>query len=190
MIEHETYIISQLVEGKDSAYRHLYEHYYVRLCRVAKMYVGDAFVSENIVGDLIFYLWEHRETLEIHTSLSSYLFTAVRNRCFNYLQQASVTRETRLSTFSDELLDMGLQHSDSSPLGEIIENELEKHIDKSIANLPDECRTVFQMSRQNELSYEEISQLLGISVNTVRYHIKNALAKLRSNLKEYMTMFL
>jgi RNA polymerase sigma-70 factor (ECF subfamily) len=187
MIDHETYIISQLREGKDSGYRYLYEYYYVRLCRVAKMYVGDTFAAENIVGDLIFYLWEHRETLEIHTSLNSYLFTAVRNRCLNYLQQASMTHETRLSVSAVEFLD--IQHSDSSPLGEIIERELENHIDKSIAKLPDECRTVFQLSRQNELSYEEISSLLGISVNTVRYHIKNALANLRSNLKEYMALF-
>ena len=79
--------------------------------------------------------------------------------------------------------------SESSPLGVIIEKELENRINESIDHLPEECRNVFKLSRFENLSYDEISERLGISVNTVRYHIKNALATLRTNLREYLTLF-
>lgn len=189
MIEHEEYIIIQLKQGNDSAYRYLFDTYYVRLCRVAKLYTGDNYVSENLVGDLIFYLWENRETLNIHSSLSSYLFTSIRNRCLNYLQQSSVVHESRFPAFADDIAENITSMSESSPLGVIIEKELENRINESIDHLPEECRNVFKLSRFENLSYDEISERLGISVNTVRYHIKNALATLRTNLREYLTLF-
>jgi RNA polymerase sigma-70 factor (ECF subfamily) len=190
MIEHEDYIITQLKGGNDQAYRYLFDHYYVRLCRIAQLYVKDSFVSENIVGDLFFYLWERRETIDIHTSLGSYLFTSVRNRSLNYLQQVSVVLETRLAFSTDDLSDFGTLSSESTPLEDLIEKELESQINTAVTHLPEECKRVFQLSRYDQLSHEEIAQRLGISVNTVRYHIKNALSILRKNLQEYMNMFL
>ncbi len=189
MIEHEEFIITQLKEGNESAYRYLYDKYYVRLCRVAKLYTGDNYVSENLVGDLVFYLWENRENISIHSSLSSYLFTSIRNRCLNYLQQSSVVHEARLPSASTEMLENMSVEPESSPLGVIIEQELEQKINDSIEHLPVECRNVFKLSRFENLSYDEIAERLDISSNTVRYHIKNALSTLRTNLREYMTLF-
>lgn len=189
MLEHDEFIISQLKEGNESAYRYLFDKYYVRLCRVAKLYTGDSYVSENLVGDLIFYLWENKETIHIHTSLSSYLFTSIRNRSLNYLQQSNVVHESRFST-AVGLVENIIPETENSPLGMIIEKELESRISDSIEHLPVECRNVFKLSRNENLSYDEIAQQLGISVNTVRYHIKNALASLRTNLSEYLTLLL
>ncbi|MBP1641027.1 MAG: polymerase sigma 70 [Bacteroidetes bacterium] len=188
MIDHEEYIVSQLKEGNESAYRYLFDKYYVRLCRVAKLYTKDSYVSENLVGDLIFYLWENRESMHIHTSLSSYLFTSIRNRCLNYLQQSSVMYESRFPLASTDMFEDISIESDS-PLGIIIEKELELKMNDSIEHLPVECRNVFKLSRYENLSYDEIAERMGISVNTVRYHIKNALSSLRANLKEYLILF-
>lgn len=189
MIEHEEFIITQLKEGNESAYRYIYDKYYVRLCRVAKLYTRDNYVSENLVGDLVFYLWENRENISIHSSLSSYLFTSIRNRCLNYLQQSSVVHEARLPSAATEMLENMSVEPESSPLGVIIEKELEQKINDSIEHLPVECRNVFKLSRFENLSYDEIAERLDISSNTVRYHIKNALSTLRTNLREYMPLF-
>lgn len=80
--------------------------------------------------------------------------------------------------------------SDSHPLGTLLERELEEEIYKAIDKLPNECRRVFDKSRFEGKSYEEISQELGISVNTVKYHIKNALASLQTNLSKYLITLL
>jgi RNA polymerase sigma-70 factor, ECF subfamily len=189
MIDQEEYIIAQLKDGNESAYRYLFDKYYVKLCRVAKLYTGDNYTSENIVGDLIFYLWENHDRITVHTSLSSYLFTSIRNRCLNYLQQSSIVHESHFSATFPELIENVPVENDASPLGVIIEKELELKINDSIEHLPEECRNVFKLSRYENLSYDEIAGRLGISVNTVRYHIKNALSTLRTNLREYLTLF-
>ena len=94
------------------------------------------------------------------------------------------------SLMPDEITDDKMMISDSHPLGTLLERELEEEIYKAIDKLPDECRRVFDKSRFEGKSYEEISQELGISVNTVKYHIKNALASLQTNLSKYLITLL
>lgn len=151
----------------------------------------DQFLAETIVGDTIFHLWEIRETLEISVSIRSYLLRAVRNRCINYLNSEWEKREIAFSSLMpDEITDDKMTISDSHPLGTLLERELEEEIYKAIDKLPNECRRVFDKSRFEGKSYEEISQELGISVNTVKYHIKNALASLQTNLSKYLITLL
>ena len=191
-MEHtETLIVEQLKLGDENAWQYIYDHHYALLCHIANGYVRDRFLAETIVGDTIFHIWEIRETLEISISIRSYLLKAVRNRCINYL---NLEREKREFSFSalmpDEISDEKIILTDSHPLGMLLERELEEEIYKAIDKLPDECRRVFDKSRFEGKSYEEISQELGISVNTVKYHIKNALASLQTNLSKYLITLL
>ena len=177
--DREKLLVSQLIAGDEAGYRYLFEKYYNSLCRVALFYVNDPYAAENIVGDLFAFIWETHTVLAIHSSLRSYLFTAVRRRSINYLQEAYTTRKVSLS--EDSVVTLSAS-SDSSPLGLLIEKELEEKIDFCINKLPRECRSVFILSRMEHLSYEAIAEKTGISVNTVRYHIKNALSALRKEL--------
>ena len=191
-MEHtETLIVEQLKTGNEDAYQYIYDRHYALLCHVANGYVQDQFLAETIVGDTIFHLWEIRETLEISVSIRSYLLRAVRNRCINYLNSEWEKREIAFSSLMlDEITDDKMTISDSHPLGTLLERELEEEIYKAIDKLPNECRRVFDKSRFEGKSYEEISQELGISVNTVKYHIKNALASLQTNLSKYLITLL
>ena len=191
-MEHtETLIVEQLKTGNEDAYQYIYDRHYALLCHVANGYVKDQFLAETIVGDTIFHLCEIRETLEIFVSIRSYLLRAVRNRCINYLNSEWEKREIAFSSLMpDEITDDKMTISDSHPLGTLLERELEEEIYKAIDKLPNECRRVFDKSRFEGKSYEEISQELGISVNTVKYHIKNALASLQTNLSKYLITLL
>lgn len=185
----EALLVQQLKNGVDAAYKYLYDQHYQILCHVAAQYVKDDFLAETIVGDVIFHLWEVRETIEIDTSVRSYLMTCVRNRCIDYLKSQYHKREVAHS-------DTGLRDfpvlqyvkDDDYPLGKLLEKELEDEIMSAINRLPDECRRVFNMSRFENRKYEEIAQELKISVNTVKYHIKHALALLHEDLGKYLTM--
>ena len=191
-MEHtETLIVEQLKTGNEDAYQYIYDRHYALLCHVANGYVKDQFLAETIVGDTIFHLWEIRETLEISVSIRSYLLRAVRNRCINYLNSEWEKREIAFSSLMpDEITDDKMTISDSHPLGALLERELEEEIYKAIDKLPNECRRVFDKSRFEGKTYEEISQELGISVNTVKYHIKNALASLQMSLSKYLITLL
>ena len=183
----ESLIIEQLKQGNEEAYRYLYRYHYVSLCHVAKEYVGDEALAEHLVGDVIFHLWEVHEALDIHISLRSYLVRAVRNRCLDYLDSRKQKHEITFSELEDgDLLGERYIPADDYPLGTLLEKELDHEIRQAIGRLPEECRRVFLKSRFEEKKYEEIARELGISINTVKYHIKNALSLLCKELGEYL----
>lgn len=191
MTRDEQEIINALKQGDNHAYKHIYDHHYVLLCKIAYEFLRDDFLAETIVSETISHLYEIRETLHITSSLRSYLVRAVRNRCINHLNLEYKKRERRLTTIdnTNEWLHT-IAQSEEHPLGILLEQELESEIFFAIEKLPDECRRVFKMSRFEEKSYEEIAVNLNISVNTVKYHIKNALAKLTQSLNKYLLFLL
>lgn len=191
MKDTELFIIEQLKKGQEEAYQYLYRYHYISLCHIAKGYVRDDTLAEHMVGDVIFHLWEIHETLDIHTSLRSYLIRAVSNRCLDYLDSLSKKHEIYFSDLKNtEPLEERYILSDDYPLGILLEKELEHEIHRAINHLPEECRCVFLKSRFEGKKYKEISRELGISVNTVKYHIKNALASLYKELNKYLLPFL
>jgi len=180
-------LVRQLKEGNEKAFRYLFDTQYALLCHIAAEYLKDDFLAETVVGDVIFHLWEKRETIDIQTSIRAYLVRSVRNRSINYLQQEYVMKETRFAGVDDlQQAEDTMPVSESYPLATLLEKELEKEIYRSISNLPDECRKVFEMSRFENLKYQEIAAILNVSVNTVKYHIKNALSRLNSDLSKYL----
>lgn len=187
----ERFIIQKLRRGDQDAYRYLYDRHYILLCRFANELTGDRFLAETIVGDTIFHLWEIRASLDIHTSLRSYLLRAVRNRCYNHLASAKEKREVSLSKIeADSSYFDRFSQTDEHPLGILLERELEEEIRKSVESLGEECKCVFRKSRFEHKKNEEIARELGISVNTVKYHIKTALARLHRDLGNYLILFL
>ena len=98
----EKLIVEQLKNGNEDAYKYIYDYHYVLLCHVANQYLNDNFLSETIVGDVIFHLWEIRETLNITISIRSYLIKAVRNRCIDYLKSRSEKKEISFSVLVPE----------------------------------------------------------------------------------------
>jgi len=184
----EQLLLQKIKQGDEKAFQYVFETHYGLLCSIASEFLKDDFLAETIVGDVILYLWEKRETIEIQSSLRAYLIKAVRNKCLNYQQLQYVVKETRFPEH-EELLDAEGNYliSDSQPLAALLEKELEIEIEKSINSLSDECRKVFELSRFEQLKYEDIAEELNISVNTVKYHIKNALSKLRADLSKYIS---
>lgn len=187
----EDIILQQLKKGNEEAYRYIYRHHYTLLCHIAREYVNDAFTAETIVGDTIFHIWEIHETLDIRTSLRSYLVKAVRNRCLDFLQLKREQTEVTFSMLEEEELQQMENIDDTTvPLGKPLEQELEQEIRKAIDKIPSESKEVFLKSRFEKKKYEEIAQELGISVNTVKYHIKQALALLNKELGKYLLLIL
>ncbi len=183
--------IKALKNGDEKAYRQLYTRYYDLLCRLACQYVRDNFLAESLVGDVIYHFWENRERLHIQISLKSYLVKAVHNRCIDHLEHLRVKRQSELKlTQQQEQKQQDYALGLDYPLAKLITLELEESLAQAIDSLPAECREVFYLSRVEELSHSEISEKLGISVNTVKYHVKNALVRLRDQFKEYLPMLL
>lgn len=185
----DAFIISQLRNGEDAAYRYIFDHEYTLMCRFANKIVHDYATAESIADEVIFNLWEKRESLDIRGALRTYLLGAVRNRSINELK----ARLRRMSEVYDK---MNLENEinlletvfkdEEHPLGIMIEKELESKISECIEMLPPDSRRVFRKSRIEGKAYKEISDELGISVNTVKYHIKQSLAFIHKHLDGYL----
>lgn len=193
MDHNEKIVVRQLKEGSEKAYKYIYDTYYTTLCHTANKYLKDHDQAEQIVGDTIFHLWEIRETLEVDISLLMYLMTAVRNRCFNYLSLARTRYEIPVSSLlrSENVSDADV-FTHATPrdyaLRQLVEKELDAELKDAINALSPECKLVFIKSRFEMKRYEDISQELSISVNTVKYHMKNALRFLRERLEKHIAI--
>lgn len=179
-----------LASGDERTYKYLFDQYYLKLCHIAFMYVKDTFVAENLVGDLFFYLWKNRATIQVNESINSYLYSAIRNRAINYQNQASVNREIRFSQYEELENFSTLESENNQPLEQMMEKELADRIKNSVNSLPMQTRKVFELKREQNFSYDEIALQLHISINTVRFHIKTAMKKLRVELGDYLTVLL
>lgn len=171
----------ELMKGNENVFNDIFKEYYPLLCSVSYQYNKDIQLSELIAQDVLLMLWEKRKIILPVTSLKAYLLTSTRNLSIDYI------RSSKDNLFLD--LDTATSHSflrEEDVFEQYVFEELEKVIYEKIALLPDKSREVFSLSRFEDKSYSEIAEALGISENTVKYHIKNSLAFLRDELKGYL----
>ena len=154
----------------------------------AKNYISANEDVENIVQDVFLVLWERKDELELSCTLTTYLFTLVKNRCLNFLRHKLIEEEYNAQM--KEELGFKLYALESMEYSYHSEKELQEIIQRALDTLPERCREVFIKSRIEGLKYKEISEELGISVNTVENHIVTALKKLRVELKDYLPLLL
>lgn len=179
MISEKDIAITKLIYGDAKTFELLFKLYYKRLILVANRLLNDVSVAEEIVGDVFTYLWEKGHEIKFTTSVGSYLFKMVKNRCLNHIKHQK-TENLYLSYLQrNNLLDEMLQSLENG----YEEKELTQQINDAINTLPEKCREVFILSRFGELKYREIASQLHISTKTVERHIGIALEKLRKILK-------
>src|SRR5688572_26999884 len=171
-------ICSQLAAGSQATLQLLIKTYYSDLYKFTWKFVRSQEVAEELTQDIFIYLWENRENLNINSAVKAYLFTMARNRAFNYLK----SRVAKMSIVADEVPETYAANS-QTPEEEMSNNELEKLVAEGIEMLPEKCRIVFNLSRQEGMSYAQIAEELQISTKTVEAHMGTALKKLRTFLR-------
>ena len=181
MIDDVSLVVS-LQKGDENAYRQLFVKYYSPLCEYASQYISDD-DSEELVQELMLFIWEARENLVIETSLKSYLFISTKHRCLNAIRKNQYHERIHNQIY-EKIKD---QFEDPDYY---FVNELTEHIRKAIENLPDTYRETFILSRFGERTNMQIAERLGISIKTVEYRISQALKILRHRLKDYLPLLI
>jgi RNA polymerase sigma-70 factor (family 1) len=173
--DEEFHIIQGIKAGEEQTFASLFESYYRVLSVFAVRYVTDLDVAREIVQDLFVHIYENRETLVISTSLRSYLYQSVRNRCLNHLKQIK-EHEKHLDALTWEVAES------LDPETLYHETELEFRVFQIVSDLPSRCQEIFIMSRVDGKKNSEIASRLKISVRTVETQISKALKILRKKL--------
>ncbi|AYB32546.1 RNA polymerase sigma-70 factor [Chryseolinea soli] len=184
----DTDLIARIKKGDAKSLELLFRRLYPNLCAYARKFLNDAVEAEEIVQDLFSTLWEDRHKLDEQQSLSSYLFTSVKNRCLNFLiLQKRKTKHADLMRF---LYVQEVSGEAAHSYHALLAKDLEKDFHTAMEDLPTECRKIFELSRQEGLKYQEIALKLNISIKTVETQMSRALAKLRLQLREHIALVL
>jgi len=173
-----------LKEGDKEIFEEIYRLYYAPLCFYCMRYVGDMEEAKEIVQGLFLKIWIKRSDLEINTSLKSYLYRAVQNYALNYLQQQKIKQR-----YVIDKEHFPVSQSQNGQL-KMEEEELKKVIKRAILELPEKRRKIFELSRFEDMKYNQIAEHLAISVKTVEAQMSKSLSYLRVVLKEYLTVIL
>lgn len=168
----------RLKQGDEHAFKALFHKYYAAMCQFAYQTLKDSDMAEETVQELFVRIWEKRAVLSIETSVSHYLFRAVRNHCLNQLQHQKVRQQ-----YASRMMENAEQEIDWQPF--YLEVDLMERIEKSIASMPPKRQEIFRLSREQGLKYKEIADMLNISVKTVEAQMGLALKHLRDELKDF-----
>ncbi len=141
--------------------------------------VKDDMMAEEMVQNVFYKLWKNKETIAIDQSVAAYLYRSVYHESLNYLKHLKVRSAYQAYAVRT------MEHINNAA-EKLRLRELEQKLDEALKELPEQCRTIFQMSRYEELKYMEIAGKLGISVKTVENQMGKALRLLREKLVDFL----
>lgn len=170
--------IQRLIGGDDIAFREVYDLHSGRVYQMAFRFLKDTAWSEEIVQDVFLKLWLNREGLDKDGNIWLYLYVITKRLCLNKL------REIRKSTVLFEQLMHHIEIAGNGSEEQLMADELERQTQDVIARLPKQQQLIFKLSREEGLTHKEIAQRLGISPNTVKNHIAQALKTLKGTLQQ------
>jgi len=181
----ELFLIESIKSGDKKAFEFLFSKYYSNMWKYATSLVRNDAAGEDLVMDVFIRLWETAPGIDFRTSLAGYLCQCVHNHCINYLTRHK-KRFPGLSQETLKILERTIPANGAdNPDDKLCFAELSNKIEAAIDKLPEECRKIFNMSRFEEYSHEEIAEKLGISQNTVKVQVYRALQKLREIIRDY-----
>ena len=161
----ESALLDELRRGNNDAYKQLFITYYSPLCEFASQYISDD-DAEELVQELMLYIWETRESIIIESSL-------------NFIKKNQYHEQVHSSIYEK------LKDQFEDPDYYLI-NDLTEQIEKAINDLPENYKETFSLSRFGEQTNVQIAAMQGISVKTVEYRITQSLKILRVKLKDYL----
>ncbi|HEY5393108.1 MAG TPA: RNA polymerase sigma-70 factor [Hanamia sp.] len=173
-------LLQQMAEGNRQAFTEVYKRYWEDLFITAAKALRSKEEAADVTQDVFLSLWNRRNELNIQGSLAGYLHTSVRYKCIHYIEKNIIRRD-----YLVQLAEIAI--SSSSPNAELNLQLQEMHqaISKTVAKMPLKMQEVYKLSRQEHMSYKEISDSMSISVETVKKHIQRALQLIKKAMGPY-----
>jgi RNA polymerase sigma-70 factor (ECF subfamily) len=188
VLARESDLLQRLTEGDEAAFRELYEYYQGRIFLFAYRFTKSKYRAEEVVQDVFLKLWERRSQIKIETNFASYLIRMARNHILDGLKRVALDKKMQQNMLAS------MQVLRSSTAEQLLQKELDRLLKQAVDNLSPQRRTVYLLSREEELTYEQIAEKLGISKNTVRNVMVNALQSIREEISNHpdlgLTIFL
>ncbi|MCS3800297.1 RNA polymerase sigma-70 factor [Niastella sp. OAS944] len=185
-IPNTTITMKPLSADSEQEFEQLFKDHFKSLYAYAFTILKNEAIAEETVQNVFYKIWEKKVPDNIQTSLKAYLYKAVYHESLNYLKHQKIKARYQL-----HVMQQTNNHNDHQGASrKILVKELEEKLRDAMNALPQQCRTIFQLSRFEGLKYQEIADQLGISVKTVENQMGKALKQLRVKLIDYLPIFL
>ena len=172
-------------QGVEAFFEQVFKSHFKGLHAYACTIIKDPAPAEEIVQNIFLKLWERKEDINIRENPAVYLYRAVHNESLNYLRHRKVR-----AAYQSHAMRQHKQNEQEKPAEKVVMGELEKRLETALQELPEQCRTIFQLSRFEDLKYREIADKLGLSIKTIENQMGKALKLLRLKLADFLTMIL
>lgn len=173
ILENDALLI-KLKNGDATAFEEIYNQYRSKIYTYALKLSKSTVVAEEIVQEVFIKIWQKREQLNPELHFGAYLKKITLNHVLNHLKK--VAREKTLQNELFNYLSLIRNNAEDS----LLEKELLKTYEEAIAQLPPQKKIIYQLSRNEELSHDEIAKKLNISKNTVKNHMVEATKFIRN----------
>ena len=173
-------ITASVASGNHQAFRAFYDLYYLKVYRFVHYFLQSPCDCETVVSDIFFFFWEKRQLLEKVENIEAYLYQISRNESFHYIKKRK--NETFVS-IDDMYIDLPLVAN--SVEDTITENEMMQVYQFAVDKLPERCKNVFLMVREQKLSHKEVSEIMGITPGTIEIQMNIAIKKIINIVKNY-----
>lgn len=177
--DEEKKLIRRLKDDDEDAFRKIYVEYHKELYTVAGKYLRSKELAEDAVHDVFVKLWDNRKKIQASGSLSGYLFTALENHVINMIE----TRRRKLkkkARLSDE------KNEEKEATDHVVPfSEYQKYYEEAIKKLPQARREVFELRMKEGLTNQEVAEIRGISIHTVKSHFYKASKFIREYVSKH-----
>ena len=179
-------------EKQSFDFEQTYIDHFSKMKRFAVTYILSEAEAENIVQDIFLDLWEHRAQMTSHTNLVAHLFTAVKNKCIDYLRHQITAQKVEETIQSNHVMELQMKFESLEVFDTVYTDytEIEILLHKAIDSLPDKCRDIFIKSKIEGRKQKEIAEELNISINTVETQMAVAYKRLKLLLKDHYLLWL
>jgi RNA polymerase sigma-70 factor (ECF subfamily) len=173
----EQKLLTLLKEDSEYAFQLIYDCNRNRIYKTAVWYLKSPILAQEVVQDVFLKLWFERNEFKINTSLEGWLFIVAKNNILNRLK--------KISNEWKALNILPLLRADVSNNTEnaILDSEYASILNAAVQSLPTQQKKVFQLARQEQLSYSEIGKAMDLSPLTVKTHMSRALTHIKAYLK-------
>lgn len=173
-------ILHQIASGNNDAFKYFFELIYPEVYKFVHYFIMGKYDCEEVVSEVFYIIWKERESLVKIQDLKAWIYTICRNEAFHFIKQKEKYRNISIDQIPVELAIEPMSID-----GRVIEEEMISVYNAAVKTLPERCKLIFLMVRDDKLKYKEIAKILSISERTVEKQMNIAIRKVVFIVKKY-----
>lgn len=175
----ENELLAKVALGEETAFRELFERYKHKIYSFALYLTHSDSIAEEVTQEIFIKIWNHRSQLQEINYFKSWLRVLIRNHTYTILHRIAQERIIlkKISVQTDS-------HASVTEI-DVLTREYNRLLDQAIARLPTQQKKVYVMSRKEGMKHDMIADEMGISLNTVKNHMKAALRSIRLYIEDH-----